>query len=224
MKLLAPMRDEASAGAATAEYHRPVLLAEVVELLQPAPGRLFIDGTLGGGGHSEALLAAGARVIGIDQDPDAIAFASERLQRFGDRFTPLRSNFAEAGEALDALGATAGRWRPARSRRLLASARRAGARLLVCARRPARYAHGPALADPRGGPREYDERAATRAHLPQLRRRARGAPHRRAAGARSRGHAFRQHGAARQRGGGSRARAAARRIRPRASSRRCASR
>lgn len=103
-RLLAPMRDETPT--AGASYHRPVLLAEVLELLRPAPGKLFIDGTLGGGGHSEAFLAAGARVIGIDQDPEAIAFASGRLARFGDLFTPLRSNFAEAGEALDALQVT----------------------------------------------------------------------------------------------------------------------
>ena len=84
-------------------YHAPVLLAEVLEALRPAPGKIFIDGTLGGGGHSEALLAAGARVVGIDQDPAAIAEASARLARFGDAFQAIRSNFAAAGPALDAL-------------------------------------------------------------------------------------------------------------------------
>jgi 16S rRNA (cytosine1402-N4)-methyltransferase len=88
------------------EYHQPVLLRECVELLRPAPEKLFIDATLGGGGHSEALLAAGAHVIGIDQDPEAIAFATLRLEKFGSRFRPLRSNFAEAGPLLDLLGAT----------------------------------------------------------------------------------------------------------------------
>src|SRR4051794_14787280 len=78
-------------------YHQPVLLRECVELLRPAPEKVFIDATLGGGGHSEALLLAGARVIGIDQDPEAIAFATCRLERFGSRFQALRSNFAEAG-------------------------------------------------------------------------------------------------------------------------------
>ncbi len=86
------------------EYHSSVLLAETMESLAPAPGRLIIDGTLGGGGHSEALLAAGARVIGIDQDPDAIAYASRRLAIFGERFTAVQSSFAKVSEALDPLG------------------------------------------------------------------------------------------------------------------------
>jgi 16S rRNA (cytosine1402-N4)-methyltransferase len=86
------------------EYHESVLLAEVVELLAPAPGRLIVDGTLGGGGHSAALLAAGARVIGMDQDPEALAFAEARLGDCGENFRTVRSNFSKAGEALDALG------------------------------------------------------------------------------------------------------------------------
>ena len=85
-------------------YHAPVLLHEVVDALRPAPGKVFIDGTLGGGGHAEALLTAGAQVVGIDQDPAAIAAASLRLTRFGDGFRTIRSNFAAAGPALDALG------------------------------------------------------------------------------------------------------------------------
>ena len=86
------------------EYHEPVLLGETVALLAPAPGKLFVDGTLGGGGHTEAFLEAGARVIGIDQDPQALAFAGQRLARFGDRFTPVRANFETAGEVLDRMG------------------------------------------------------------------------------------------------------------------------
>ncbi len=86
------------------EYHESVLLAEVVKLLAPAPGRVIVDGTLGGGGHSAALLAAGAQVIGMDQDPEALAFAEARLRERGENFRTVRSNFAEAGEALDALG------------------------------------------------------------------------------------------------------------------------
>jgi len=54
-------------------YHEPVLAREAVEFIVPSPGRLVVDGTLGGGGHSEAFLRAGARVIGIDQDPEASA-------------------------------------------------------------------------------------------------------------------------------------------------------
>ena len=86
------------------EYHDAVLLAEVVKLLAPAPGRLIVDGTLGGGGHSAALLAAGARVIGLDQDPEALAFAEARLGEGGENFRAVRCNFANVGAALDALG------------------------------------------------------------------------------------------------------------------------
>ncbi len=88
------------------QYHQPVLLAETLALLAPAPGKLFVDGTLGGGGHSEAFLKAGARVIGIDQDPEALAFAGERLAPFGDQFTAVRANFEEIGSVLDRLGVT----------------------------------------------------------------------------------------------------------------------
>jgi 16S rRNA (cytosine1402-N4)-methyltransferase len=85
------------------EYHETVLLAETVELLAAQPRKVIVDGTLGGGGHTEALLAAGARVIGLDQDPEAIAFAEQRL---GERaeFTAVRSSFAKIGSVLDALG------------------------------------------------------------------------------------------------------------------------
>ena len=59
--------------------HQPVMLREVVEFLAPAPGRVFVDGTLGGGGHSEALLRAGAGVFGVDRDQDALDAAGVRL-------------------------------------------------------------------------------------------------------------------------------------------------
>lgn len=84
-------------------YHAPVLLAETLALLAPAPGKLFVDGTLGGGGHTEAFLQAGARVIGLDQDPQALAFAGERLKPFGDQFQAVRANFEEIGSVLDTL-------------------------------------------------------------------------------------------------------------------------
>src|SRR4051812_18827881 len=81
-------------------YHVPVLRAEVLDCLQPAQGKLFLDATLGGGGHSEALLERGAMVIGLDQDPDAIAFATRRLERFGEQFHAVRGNFADAESLL----------------------------------------------------------------------------------------------------------------------------
>jgi 16S rRNA (cytosine1402-N4)-methyltransferase len=89
------------------DYHLSVLLRETVESLVPAPGRLIVDGTLGGGGHSEALLEAGARVVGVDQDPDAIEHASRRLARFGARFVPVRSSFAQVDAVFEAAGVSA---------------------------------------------------------------------------------------------------------------------
>lgn len=76
--------------------HQTVLLQETVALADPSEGRVIIDGTLGGGGHTEALLERGARVFGIDRDPRALEAASARLARFGDRFTPVRGEFGDA--------------------------------------------------------------------------------------------------------------------------------
>jgi 16S rRNA (cytosine1402-N4)-methyltransferase len=80
--------------------HQSVLLAEAVSLLHPGAGKLIVDGTLGGGGHAEALLEAGAEVLGVDQDPRALAAAGERLARFGDRFQAVKANFAELPELI----------------------------------------------------------------------------------------------------------------------------
>ena len=84
--------------------HATVLQAEVVLLLQPLPGELFLDGTLGGGGHAEALLERGARVIGTDRDPRALAAARARLARFGEAFRAVRADFRDAEGALRSLG------------------------------------------------------------------------------------------------------------------------
>jgi 16S rRNA (cytosine1402-N4)-methyltransferase len=84
--------------------HRTVLLRETVELLAPDPGKLFLDGTLGGGGHAEALLEAGARVIGLDQDPRALEAARARLARHGDRFVAEHANFRDAAAVLERKG------------------------------------------------------------------------------------------------------------------------
>ena len=86
-------------------YHAPVLATEIVELLRGK--ERILDGTLGGGGHSEALLAAGAQsVVGIDRDPDALAAATTRLREHVDagRFAALQGNYA----GLDDLGALEG--------------------------------------------------------------------------------------------------------------------
>ena len=78
-----------------AGYHLSVLPSEVSEWMGAREGMQIIDGTLGGGGHSEALLKAGASVLGVDRDPEALAFASKRLASFGDRFRTWQGNFAD---------------------------------------------------------------------------------------------------------------------------------
>ncbi|MFN2541432.1 MAG: 16S rRNA (cytosine(1402)-N(4))-methyltransferase RsmH [Chthoniobacterales bacterium] len=85
-------------------YHRPVLAAETIELLAPHPGSLVVDGTVGGGGHTEAILKTGADVLALDQDPDAIARAREELAHFGGRVTLRQANFRGADKILDELG------------------------------------------------------------------------------------------------------------------------
>ncbi|ADO74027.1 16S rRNA (cytosine(1402)-N(4))-methyltransferase RsmH [Stigmatella aurantiaca] len=74
--------------------HQTVLLAEAVQLLQPGVGKVILDGTLGGGGHTEALLARGATVIGVDRDPVALAAATARLGGHA-HFQARAGNFGE---------------------------------------------------------------------------------------------------------------------------------
>lgn len=76
--------------------HKSVLLNEVIEGLQIKPDGIYVDGTLGGAGHSSVIvskLSAGGRLIGIDQDEDAICAASERLEPFKEKVTIIRSNY-----------------------------------------------------------------------------------------------------------------------------------
>ena len=78
-----------------------------MDFLQPAPGKRYVDGTLGGGGHSEAILTASGpdgQVVGLDRDDEAIAAASERLKRFGARLTARQASFADAREVLAEIG------------------------------------------------------------------------------------------------------------------------
>ncbi|MBK1829325.1 16S rRNA (cytosine(1402)-N(4))-methyltransferase RsmH [Verrucomicrobiaceae bacterium R5-34] len=86
------------------EYHVPVLLPEVLHFMAPEPGKVLVDGTLGGGGHTEAMLKAGASVIGIDQDDQALSFARQRLQDFSDHFTALKGNFSTMPQLLAEAG------------------------------------------------------------------------------------------------------------------------
>ncbi len=77
--------------------HQPVMPGECLELLRAGDGGLFVDATLGLGGHAKLILEASKanRVIGIDQDPDALRLATVRLADFGDRFVPVAANFSE---------------------------------------------------------------------------------------------------------------------------------
>ncbi len=86
--------------------HTSVLLKETIEHLVIKPDGIYVDGTLGGGGHSEVILEhiTTGKLIGIDQDRDALKAASERLSRFGDRFMPVHANFSEIAAVLDRLG------------------------------------------------------------------------------------------------------------------------
>jgi 16S rRNA (cytosine1402-N4)-methyltransferase len=81
-------------------YHAPVMVGEVLELLAPRAGGEYLDGTLGGGGHAESILEreAGARVIGVDRDPEALAEAGRRLARFGERVRLVRANYSDVVE------------------------------------------------------------------------------------------------------------------------------
>ncbi len=75
--------------------HTTVLKTETVDGLLVKKDGLYVDMTLGGGGHSEEILRRGGRVLGIDQDTAALEAASERLKAYGTRFTPVKSNFKE---------------------------------------------------------------------------------------------------------------------------------
>jgi 16S rRNA (cytosine1402-N4)-methyltransferase len=87
-------------------HHRPVMVDLVVELFAPVPPGVVVDATLGGGGHSEALLDAHPHlsVVGLDQDPDALAAASDRLRRFGDRVAMRHTRFDRLAAVLSELG------------------------------------------------------------------------------------------------------------------------
>lgn len=77
--------------------HIPVLLKETIEALAPRPGGRYIDGTLGGGGHAEAILEASppdSQLLGLDRDPEAITRCQTRLAKFGDRVTCVHAEFA----------------------------------------------------------------------------------------------------------------------------------
>ena len=87
--------------------HTSVLLNETIEGLKIKPDGIYVDGTLGGGGHSHKIagkLSENGRLIGIDQDEAAVTAAGERLKEFGNKVTIIRSNFRNTKSVLDLLG------------------------------------------------------------------------------------------------------------------------
>ena len=84
--------------------HAPVMLGEVLDALQPAAGRLILDGTFGAGGYSRALLEAGAQVLALDRDPSTRAFAEPLSRAFPGRFTWVESRFSDLDERLHGAG------------------------------------------------------------------------------------------------------------------------
>ena len=88
-------------------YHLPVMLDECLEYLDPKAGEVIVDATLGGGGHSEQIasrIGPEGRLIGIDQDPEALAEAGRRLSGFSDRISYAHFRFDDIADALDDLG------------------------------------------------------------------------------------------------------------------------
>ena len=88
-------------------HHTSVLLNETIDNLNIKPNGIYVDGTLGGGGHALEVakrLEKGGRLIGIDQDEDAILAATERLKDYQDRVTVVRSNYCNMRKELKALG------------------------------------------------------------------------------------------------------------------------
>ena len=92
-----------------AVFHQPVMLAEVVDLLAVDPGRVYVDATVGEGGHAQGILEASGplgRVLGIDLDPRSLTRAVERLSGYGSRFIPAQGNYAGLERLASAHGIT----------------------------------------------------------------------------------------------------------------------
>jgi 16S rRNA (cytosine1402-N4)-methyltransferase len=87
--------------------HVSVLVREMIECLSPGPGKRYLDGTLGGGGHSEQILIESSpdgQVLGLDRDDEALAATRERLRRFEGRFIARQASFADAKDILAEIG------------------------------------------------------------------------------------------------------------------------
>ncbi len=88
-------------------WHIPVMLQETLDLLQPAPGKVMVDATLGGGGHAAAMLEKllpGGKLIGLDWDRESLTEASERLNAYKEAFCPVKANFRDLHAVLEECG------------------------------------------------------------------------------------------------------------------------
>lgn len=90
----------------TPRPHQPVMVTEVLEALALQPDGIYVDGTVGGGGHAVEIVARleTGRLIGLDCDPSALEVARARLEQFGERVTLVHANFAQLDRVLDELG------------------------------------------------------------------------------------------------------------------------
>ncbi|GMQ79029.1 MAG: 16S rRNA (cytosine(1402)-N(4))-methyltransferase RsmH [Anaerolineae bacterium] len=87
--------------------HTPVLFQEIIEFLKPSADGLFIDGTIGAGGHAAGILEASnpsGRLLGFDRDPEAVVYSEKRLVEFGNRIVLVKASFAEMGVIAPPLG------------------------------------------------------------------------------------------------------------------------
>ena len=91
------------------DYHKPVLVRETLTLLDPRESGVFVDATLGGGGHAVEILervGPDGVLIGIDRDPDAIEYTRERLKDYGERVKLVQGNYQDIGKILTSIGIT----------------------------------------------------------------------------------------------------------------------
>ncbi|MEW5978050.1 MAG: 16S rRNA (cytosine(1402)-N(4))-methyltransferase RsmH [Acidobacteriota bacterium] len=101
------VHQEQSSGSSPSGRHEPVLLAEAMRLIQPRSGGVYLDATVGLGGHSQGILEASApsgRLLGLDQDASALSFAFERLSRFRSRCQLVHANYARIREVATQCG------------------------------------------------------------------------------------------------------------------------
>lgn len=83
--------------------HTPVMASSAISFLDPKPGKIYVDCTIGMGGHSEIILKLGAKVVGIDQDVEVLKIAQERLSAYGDRIIFVHDNFKNLDSILNKL-------------------------------------------------------------------------------------------------------------------------